>query len=104
KEADEFAARMLLTEADRNKIFAYSKFTEETVLRLSEELNKHPSIIVSQVQRFYQHLYKSKKLNSLKVRVEFDELELKISPCSLIASSVPFFTMDLDWTMQFNKD
>lgn len=78
KEADEFAARMLLTDTDRNKIFAYPNFTEETVLRLSAELKKHPSIIVSQVQRVYEHLYKSKKLNSLKVRVEFDELELNI--------------------------
>lgn len=69
---------MLLTEADRNKIFAYPNFTEETVLRLSEELKKHPSIIVSQVQRVYEYLYKSKKLNSLKARVEFEELELDI--------------------------
>ena len=75
-EADEFAARMLLTEKDRNELHQYSSFTKELVLMLSEKFNRHPGIIVSQIQRINNSLYKDVRLNSLKSKVVFHELTL----------------------------
>lgn len=74
KEADVFAERMVFPETASNKTFAYPNFTEETIIRLSKKLKIHPSIIVSQVQRVYGHLYRNTTLNSLKALVEFEEL------------------------------
>jgi len=73
-EADAFAARMLLSEKERNELFQYPNFDRELVLQLSKKFKKHPGIIVAQVQRQYTHLYKNVRLNSLKTKVEFTEL------------------------------
>jgi len=74
KEADEFAIKMLFPESVREEVFAYPNFDAEIILNLSEKLQVHPSIIVGQIQRTFNHLYKSIELNSLKTRVEFEEL------------------------------
>ncbi len=74
EEADAFAARMLLSEKERNELFQYPNFDRELILELSKKFKKHPGIIVAQVQRQYNHLYKNVHLNSLKTKVEFTEL------------------------------
>lgn len=76
EEADAFAARMLLSEKERNELFQYPNFDSELILQLSQKFKKHPGIIVAQVQRKYNHLYKNKHLNSLKTKVEFTELSI----------------------------
>ncbi len=73
-EADTFAARMLLSEKERNELFQYPTFDRDLVLQLSKKFKKHPSILVAQVQRIYNELYRDVKLNSLKTKVEFGEL------------------------------
>ena len=70
-EADAFAARMLLSEKEKNELFQYPEFYKELILELSEKFKKHPAILVGQVQRVFHNLYKSRELNGLKVRVEF---------------------------------
>jgi HTH-type transcriptional regulator / antitoxin HigA len=75
-EADEFAARMLLSEKDRNELNRYSSFPKELVLTLSKKFRRHPGIIVSQIQRINNNLYKDVRLNSLKSKVAFHELNL----------------------------
>lgn len=74
QEADEFASRMLLTTSERKEVFSHSNFSKDLVCRLSKKLKKHPGIIVGQVQREHQHLYNRKELNSLKPKVNFEEL------------------------------
>ncbi|MEZ5001428.1 MAG: HigA family addiction module antitoxin [Chitinophagales bacterium] len=76
EEADAFAARMLLSEKERNELFQYPNFDRELILQLSKKFKKHPGIIVAQVQRQYNHLYKNVRLNSLKTKVEFTDLSL----------------------------
>ncbi|EPR65694.1 HigA family addiction module antitoxin [Cyclobacterium qasimii] len=75
-EADAFAARMLLSEKERNELFQYPKFDKELILLLSKRFKKHPGIIVAQVQRQFNHLYQNVGLNSLKTKVEFTELSI----------------------------
>ncbi len=75
-EADAFAARMLLSEKERNELFQYPNFDRELILQLSQKFKKHLSIIVAQVQRQYSHLYKNVRLNSLKTKVVFNELSI----------------------------
>ena len=75
-EADAFAARMLLSEKERNELFQYPNFDGELVLQLSRKFKKHPGIIVAQVQRRYTRFYKNVQLNSLKTKVEFTELSI----------------------------
>jgi len=73
-QADAFASRMLLSEKERNELFQYSKFNRELIIQFSEKFQKHPGIIVAQVQRQYNDLYKDVRLNSLKSKVVFSEL------------------------------
>lgn len=75
-EADAFAARMLLSEKERNELSQYPNFNKELILQLSQKFKKHPGIIVAQVQRQYIHLYKNVRLNSLKTKVEFTDLTI----------------------------
>jgi HTH-type transcriptional regulator/antitoxin HigA len=75
-EADAFAARMLLSEKERNELFQYPNFGRELILLLSQKFKKHPGIIVAQVQRQYSNLYKDVSLNSLKTKVEFTKLSV----------------------------
>ena len=76
KEADEFSSRMLLSEKERNELFRYHSFDKELVLQISEKFKKHPGIIVAQIQRKYNHLYKNRRLNSLKTKVEFTKFSI----------------------------
>lgn len=75
-EADAFASRMLLSEKERNELFQYPDYDIELVLHLSKKFKKHPGIIVAQIQREYNHLYKDVRLNSLKTKVVFEELTM----------------------------
>jgi len=45
-------------------------------LKLSEKFNKHPGIIVAQVQRQYTQLHTNLGLNSLKTKVQFTDLTI----------------------------
>lgn len=73
-QADDFASRMLLSEKERNELFQYSKFDKALIINLSKKFQKHPGIIVSQVQRQYKQWYNDVRLNSLKEKVVFAEL------------------------------
>jgi len=75
-EADAFAERMLLTEKERNELESYPKFDKELVLQLSKKFQKHPAIIVAQLQRKGIVGYNNKRLNNLKVKVAFREFSL----------------------------
>lgn len=75
-QADDFAARMLLTEKERNELFQYPTFDKNLVVHLSQKFKKHPGIIVAQIQRRYNNLYKDYHLNSLKTKVVFNELRM----------------------------
>ncbi|MCC5915754.1 MAG: HigA family addiction module antidote protein [Cryomorphaceae bacterium] len=77
-EADDFAARMLLSEKERNEVFKYPNFSKVLILQLSKTLRKHPAILVGQVQRVFNHLYKNPQLNSLKVRVDFSDVKFEL--------------------------
>lgn len=74
KEADDFASAMLLSEKDRKEIANYDFYNQEIILKLANKLKRHPGIIVAQLQREYNFLYKNAALNSLKTKVEFEEL------------------------------
>lgn len=77
-EADAFAARMLLSEKERNELFRYPSFPKALVLSLSKKFRKHPGILVGQIQRVHKELYKDYNLNSLKVKVDFNELKVQL--------------------------
>lgn len=74
EEADIFAARQLLSEKERNVLFQHHSFDKDLILQLSQKFKKHPGIIVAQVQRKYNHLYKDVILNRLKPKVVFNEM------------------------------
>jgi HTH-type transcriptional regulator/antitoxin HigA len=74
KEADTFAARMLLSEKERNELFRYSNFNSELIRSFSKKYSKNQSIIVSQLQREGKAGYNDIRLNKLKIKVEFDTL------------------------------
>lgn len=74
QEADRFASEMILNETQKREIENYHHFNARIIQELSQKLQKHPSILVSQIQRIYNHLYKSIELNNLKVKVEFEDL------------------------------
>ena len=76
EEADAFAARMLLSEKERNELSQYPNFDKKLILQLSKKFKKHPGIIVAQVQRQGVVSYKNVELNSLRTKVEFTDLTL----------------------------
>ena len=71
-EADEFAAKQLLSPRQRKEVFQHQNWDSKIVLELSEKLKKHPGIIVGQIQRKDQSLYKDPQLNKLKAKVDFN--------------------------------
>jgi len=77
-EADAFAARMLLSEKERNELSKYTTFDKNLILKLSKKFKKHPGIIVAQVQRKDNRLYKDVQLNTLKTKVKFNDVAFKI--------------------------
>lgn len=44
EEADAFAARMLLSEKERNELLQYPNFDRELILQLSKKFQKHPEL------------------------------------------------------------
>lgn len=74
KEADAFAARMLLSEKERNELFSYSNFNSEIIRSFSKKYSKNQSVIVSQIQREGKAEYNDIRLNKLKIKVEFGAL------------------------------
>jgi addiction module HigA family antidote len=76
READNFAAKKLLSEKEKKELFQNLSFNTQLIFRYSEKFEIHPSIIVGQIQRKYNDLYKSRSLNRLKVKVKFNELKL----------------------------
>jgi HTH-type transcriptional regulator / antitoxin HigA len=75
-EADAFAARMLLSEKERNELFQHHSFDRNLIVDLSQKFKKHPGIIVAQIQQQYNHLYQDYRLNSLKSKVVFGKLNI----------------------------
>jgi len=76
KQADDFAARMLLSEKERNELFRNSNYPVELIIAFSQKYIKNPSIIVSQIQREGKAQYNDFRLNKMKIKVEFDKLSL----------------------------
>jgi HTH-type transcriptional regulator / antitoxin HigA len=75
-EADDFAARMLLSEKERNLLSQIHHFDKKLIIDFGRKFRKHPGILVAQIQRMHFGLYKNPMLNSLKERVEFEEVIL----------------------------
>ncbi|OJX91194.1 MAG: HigA family addiction module antitoxin [Paludibacter sp. 47-17] len=75
-EADAFAARMLLSEKERNELFRNTNYSTELIRSFSQKYKKNPSIIVSQIQREGKIEYSDFRLNRLKIRVEFGRIIL----------------------------
>ncbi len=71
QEADAFAARMLLSDKERNELNKYPSFDKATIISLSRKFRKHPGIIISQLQRIDRISYNDMRLNSLKEKVVF---------------------------------
>lgn len=76
KEADDFAARMLLSEKERNELFSYFQFDTTSILKFSQKFKKHPAIIVSQLQREGLVDYNNFKLTRLKEKVVYEEFSI----------------------------
>ena len=75
KQADDLAARMLLSEKERNEFFQQAIFPPELILAFSRKYGRNPSIIVSQIQRVTK-VYDDFSLNRMKIKVEFNEFTL----------------------------
>lgn len=75
-EADDFAAKKLLSDKEKKDLFQNFSFDSQLIFRYSEKFETHPSIIVGQIQRKHNELYKSRSLNRLKVKVKFEDLKL----------------------------
>ncbi|HFC00768.1 MAG TPA: ImmA/IrrE family metallo-endopeptidase [Phaeodactylibacter sp.] len=76
KEADIFAARMLLTQKQLDFITGFPSYNTSLIKEISDKLKIHQSIIVSQLQREKIISYKDRELNSLKKKVVFEDLTL----------------------------
>ncbi len=75
KQADDFAARMLLSEKERNELFQHSNFSPELILAFSRKYGRNPSIIVSQILRVTK-VYDDFSLNRMKIKVVFDSITI----------------------------
>jgi len=76
EEADNFAARMLLSEKERNELANYSTFNVALIRQLSSKFQKHTAIIVGQLQREKKIKYNDVRFNSMKVKVAYQEIAL----------------------------
>ena len=74
KEADDFACRMIFDEAIQQKALKEEFDTVEKLKSFSAANKVHLSILISQLQRLKKLNYNNSKANSLKSKVEFDEL------------------------------
>ena len=73
KEADNFAARMLMAEKEKEELFKYPNYSVRIISLLSEKFMIHESILVSQLQRKGLIPYNSVLLNRKKKKVIFEE-------------------------------
>jgi addiction module HigA family antidote len=76
EQADAFAARMLLSEKERNELFRNFTYSTELILAFSRKYQKNPSIVVSQIQREGKVPYNDFRLNKMKIKVVFDKLSI----------------------------
>lgn len=76
KQADDFAARMLLSEKERNELLNNSSFTSEFIRAFGSKYARNPSIIVSQLQREKKVPYNDLSLNKMKIKVEFEAFSI----------------------------
>jgi HTH-type transcriptional regulator/antitoxin HigA len=74
KEADDFSCRMIFDEAVQQKALKEEFDTVEKLKSFSAANKVHLSILISQLQRLKKLNYNNSKANSLKSKVEFDEL------------------------------
>lgn len=75
-EADNFAHKKLLTIRERNELASYERFNVNLVLSLSQKFNRHPGIIVSQLQRENKVAFNNSALNRLKAKIKFDQIRI----------------------------
>lgn len=76
KEADDFSARMLLSDKERNELFSYFKYDREVVISFSDKFKKHPGIVVAQLQREGLVKYNNFRLIQLKEKVVYKEFSI----------------------------
>jgi len=79
READDFAVKFLnIPEEQISSLSSFAFLTDaqkkKKVFELAEELQLHPSIIISQLQRYDIASYSDAVLNQLKVKVDFDTI------------------------------
>ena len=74
KEADDFAARMLIKDAVRLKIENAEFINKNAILKFSSENKVHRSVLVSQLQRAGVLQYDDFLVQKLKTKVEFEKL------------------------------
>jgi len=79
KEADKFAARMLLSDKQRKILKEYNLFDKKRVLLLSEQLKVNSGIIVAQLQRDKLVAYNNASLTKLKKKVSFGEISFPLT-------------------------
>lgn len=75
KQADDFAARMLLSEKEKSELFRSVNYTAAYIEAFSVKYKVNPSIIVSQLQRENKVQYNDSSLNKMKIKVKFDVLD-----------------------------
>ncbi|MCK5838354.1 MAG: HigA family addiction module antidote protein [Bacteroidales bacterium] len=76
EQANAFAARMLLSEKERNELFEYPAFDKILILKLSKKFKKHPGIIVAQLQRKGLVQYNDVRLKKLEENIVFGNLSM----------------------------
>jgi len=69
--ADNFASRKLIKESQLRELMEYPEFSDELILKYSKKWRIHPGILVAQIQRKREYLYKIDRLNKFKVKIEF---------------------------------
>jgi len=79
READDFAVQFLnIPEEQISSLSSFAFLTDaqkkKKVFELAEELQLHPSIIISQLQRLEIASYGDTMLNQMKVKIEFDKM------------------------------
>ncbi|MFT5618874.1 MAG: HTH-type transcriptional regulator/antitoxin HigA [Arenicella sp.] len=76
QEADVYASKKLLTDKELAQITRHGSITTELIKTMSEQLQKHEGILVSQLQRKKLIPYKSLAFTKMKPKVEIKEVAL----------------------------
>jgi len=77
-QADNFAARMLLSDKQRKVLKNYHTFNKAIIISLSKELKVNPGIIVAQLQRDKLVAYNNASLTKLKGKVSFEDIDMNV--------------------------